>query len=137
MTKRRWLALTFALALFPLAAGCATTSAMTPSATVTTAIQGWEQWFRLDWAAAPQASGHAIEGYVYNEYGAAAMNVQILAQGLDANGAVVNQKIAWVHGAVPPKNRSHFKVAGLSPAPRYRVSVWAFDFIQGAGDAFN
>jgi hypothetical protein len=101
-----------------------------PSATVTTAIQGWEQWFHLDWTAQPTPSGAAIDGYIYNDYGAAASNVQILAQGLDAAGNVVTQKIAWVPGIVPALNRAWFQVGSLPPAQTYRVSVWAFDFVQ-------
>ena len=102
---------------------------LTPSAADTTTVQGWEHWFRLEWT--PPAGPHnEIGGYVYNTYGEAAVNVQILAQGLDATGNMLNQKIEWVPGIVPGSNRAPFRVAGLAPAPRYRVSVWAFDFVQ-------
>jgi hypothetical protein len=60
--------------------------------------------------------------------------MQILAQGLDASGNIVGQKLAWVPGSVPPFNRAFFTVPGLPPAERYRVSVWAFDFVQGTND---
>lgn len=138
MTNRRVVVSAVLLALAPMLSGCAGLSpGMAPSASVTTAIQGWEQWFRLDWAAQARPAGHEIHGYVYNTYGQAAIHMQILAQALDQNGAVVGQKLAWVQGDVPAKSRSYFRVAGLAPAPSYRVSVWAFDFLQGAGDAFN
>ena len=133
----RMLAGLLLLALSPLVAGCAGANIVTPSASMTTAIQGWEQWFRLDWVAQPQPAGSDISGYVYNSYGAAAVNMQILAQALDPAGNVVSQKIAWVPGDVPPLNRAYFRVAGLTPAPNYRVSVWAFDFVQSSSGPFN
>ena len=89
------------LILIPLAAGCTSGTAMTPSATVTTAVQGWENWLRLDWTAQARPNGQEIDGYVYNKYGSALYNVRVLAQGLDGSGAVVNQQVAWVSGTVP------------------------------------
>jgi len=112
-------------------AGCTGAAAgVLPSDSVTTAIQGWEHWFRLDWAAQAKPAGSEIDGYIYNNYGASASNVQILAQGLDGAGNVVSQKIAWVQGTVPGFNRAYFRVAGLAPTDRYRVSVWAFEFVR-------
>ena len=131
----RMLAGALLLALTPLMTGCngAAAAGMTPSASVTTAIQGWEHWFRLDWTAHATPKGNEIDGYIYNSYGAAAANVQILAQALDTTGNLVSQKIAWVPGTVPALNRAYFKVPGLPPAQSYRVSVWAFDFVQSSG----
>jgi hypothetical protein len=119
-----------------LAAGCASggSGGMTPSASVTTVMQGWERYFALDWAVSPKANGNQIDGYLYNQYGAAAANVQILAQGLDEKGNVIAQKLEWVPGMVPPLSRAFFRVPGLPPAPQYRVAVWAFDWVQGVGD---
>ena len=130
----RTLAGALLVAVTPLVAGCAgTSSGMVPSASVTTAIQGWERYFRLDWATHATPTGQEVDGYIYNSYGATA-EVQILAQGIDPAGNVVSQQIAWVQGAVPPFNRASFRVAGLAPAAGYRVSVWAFDFVQGSSD---
>ena len=50
------LRLLLAIALLPLAAGCAGVG-MTPSATVTTAVYGWESWLRVDWTAQAEARG--------------------------------------------------------------------------------
>jgi hypothetical protein len=119
-----------------LTAGCAGSTGMTPSATMTTAIQGWEHYFTLDWTAQPRAGGQDIDGYIYNRYGADAL-VQILAQGLDKSGNVVGQRLARVHGTVPRLNRSYFRVAGLPAADTYRVTVWAYDFLQGNNDGWD
>ena len=117
--------------LAALVSGCAgAVAGPSPSASVTTAIQGWERYFHLDWTAQDKPSGREIDGYIYNDYGSPAANVQVLAQGIDASGNVVGQKLAWVQGIVPPLNRSYFRVAGLPPANGYRVSVWAFDLVQ-------
>src|ERR1043166_2115020 len=103
--------LTRALFLVPalVMLGCAGSyTGMTPSASMTTAMLGWEHYFRLDWSARATPSGSEVDGYVYNNYGAEAVNVQILTQGLDAAGNVVNQKLVWVNGGVPPLQRSFF-----------------------------
>jgi hypothetical protein len=119
------------IVLVPLVAACAGAAAgVTPSASVTTAIQGWEHWFRVEWTVQARASGQEIDGYIYNTYGAGAANVQILAQGLDGAGNVVTQRLEWVPGIVPPLQRSYFRIPSLAPAAQYRVSVWAFDFVQ-------
>ena len=111
--------------------GAAAATAVSPSASVTTAIQGWERFFTLQWTAQGRPSGREIDGYIYNNYGARAANVQVLAQAIDGTGNVVGQQLAWVPGGVPPLSRSYFRVPGLPPANAYRVSVWAFDWVQG------
>ena len=135
MTIMAWRSIAAVVGFAMLAAGCAGAAAgPSPSATTTTAIQGWERYFRLDWTAQVKPNGREIDGYIYNTYGSPAENVQVLAQGLDATGTVVAQKLEWVPGGVPPLSRSHFRVAGLPPANTYRVSVWAFDIVQGNDD---
>ena len=118
-----------AILLAVLATACAT-AALTPSASVTTAVQGWEHYFRLDWTAQARPNGTEIDGYVYNTYGSPAGNVRVLAQALDASNNVIAQKIEWVPGVVPNFNRSYFRIAALPPADHYRVSVWSFDIID-------
>jgi hypothetical protein len=121
-----------ALALLSLgAAGCAGgAGGPTPSATVSTAIQGWERYFRLEYEPQARPNGIELEGYAYNQYGTPMANVQILGQALDGAGNVVGQRLAWVHGVVPALNRSYFKVGGLPRAERYRATVWAFDILD-------
>ena len=113
-------------------AGCAG-AGVTPSASVTTAVQGWEHYFRLEWTPQARANGTEIDGYIYNSHGAPAGNVQLLAQALDASNNIVGQKLGRVHGVVPNFGRSYFKISGLPAAQQYRVSVWAFDIIDEPG----
>ena len=111
-------------------AGAGGSTGVSPSASVTTAIQGWERYFTLDWAVQPQPTGALIDGYVHNTYGTPAANVQVLAQALDQQGNVLAQKLEWVPGMVPPLQRAFFRVPGLPAAPQYRVAVWAFDWVE-------
>jgi hypothetical protein len=112
-----------------VAGGCAT-GGLTPSATTTTAVQGWDHYFRLEWEPQPRADGTDLEGYIHNTYGSPAGNVRLLAQALDASDNVVAQMIEWVPGVVPNFSRSYFRIAGLPRADHYRVTVWSFDIID-------
>lgn len=112
-----------------LVAGCAG-AGLAPSASVTTAVQGWEHYFRLDWTGQATPGGTAIDGYIYNTYGSPAANVRILAQALDATDEVIAQRIEWVPGIVPNFSRSYFRVGALPYAAQYRVTVWSFDIID-------
>ena len=120
--------------LVPLAAaGCAgTAGGLAPSASVTTAVQGWENWLRVDWTAQSRPTGQDIDGYVYSKRGSNIVNVQLLAQGLDANGNVVGQKVEWVPGMVPALQRTYFRIPNMPAAAQYRVSVWAFETAESA-----
>ena len=110
-------------------AGC-TTAALTPSGAVTTAVQGWERYFRIEWEPQAKAGAVEIDGYLYNTYGSPAGNVRLLAQALDASNNVVAQRIEWVPGVVPNFSRSYFRIPKLPAADHYRVTVWSFDIID-------
>ena len=102
---------------------------LAPSASVTTAVQGWERYFRIEATPEPAAGGTSLEGYIYNLYGRPA-NVRLLAQALDASNNVIDQRIEWVLGGVPQLGRAYFKTRALPPADQYRLTVWAFDIID-------
>jgi hypothetical protein len=108
-------------------AGCSTAET-TPSATVTTLQPTWPQHLKLEWSVTDRPGGRRIDGVVYNDFGLPAADVQILAQALDASGAVIGQRIVYLPDWIPPRNRSFFRVDGLPPASSYRVSVWNFRF---------
>ena len=117
--------------LMPLAAGCTgAATGLVPSQSVTTAVQGWERWLRVDWTAPARPSGQAIDGYVYSNYGSPIVGVQLIAQALDGAGDVVSHKIAWVPGVVPGLQRAYFRIPGMPTTQSYRVSVWAFNIIE-------
>jgi len=134
MTSTRRLITAAALAL--AVAGCATPDT-TPSATVTTLMPGSERFFRINWDVSPERGDtRRLSGYVENTYGEAAGRVQLLGQALDNSGAVVGQRLQWVHGAIPGFGRVYYEIPGMPPAEHYRVTVWAFERIQGRDGGF-
>jgi hypothetical protein len=116
------------IAVGMLLASCSTVTT-SPSATVTTLAPDAERWFRLSWTAAPEkdAARVRLSGYLENTYGEAAGRVQLLAQAIDSSGNVVDQKIAWVPGAVPAFDRVYYDIPNVLSAHEYRVTVWAYE----------
>src|SRR3989442_4878293 len=128
-------------ALFGLAAlgtsacGAMSSPAITPSASTTTLMQGWDHWFKLEWSFEREARGETrIRGYITNEHGEAAEPLRLLAQALDASGAVIGQKIAWVPEGVGGFERAYFEISHLPAADHYRVSVWDYSFLQAESE---
>ncbi|MGH7353187.1 MAG: hypothetical protein ACRELS_01230 [Candidatus Rokuibacteriota bacterium] len=119
-----------------LGAACATTSSsVSPSASVTTLMWGWERHFALDWTIEPEkGGGRLVRGWVSNQHGEFALSLRLLAQGLDQSGAVVGQRIEWVPGGVAGFSRTYFEVSHLPPADSYRVTVWEYTWLQSDGD---
>ena len=122
----------FGIAGSILLASCSST-ATTPSATVTTLSPDSERLFRLSWEAIPEHDGThmRLRGDVENLYGETAARVQLLAQGLDTSGNVIDQKIEWLPGTVSPFGRAYYEIPNMRPAQHYRVTVWAFDRGRG------
>jgi hypothetical protein len=115
---------------------CGVTSTyLASSGSTTTLMQGWDHWFKLDWSVEPEpGASKLIRGYMTNEYGGRAEPVRLLAQALDASGAVVGQQIAWVPGGVGGFGRAYFEIAHLPAARHYRVFVWDYSFPQAASE---
>ncbi len=113
----------------------ATSPYLTPSGSTTTLMQGWDHWFKLDWSVEPEpGGGKRIRGYITNEYGEPADRVRLLAQALDASGAVVGQQIAWVPDGVGGFERAYFEISHVPTADHYRVSVWDYSFLQAESE---
>lgn len=111
------------------AAAC-TTAETTPSAAVTTIDPAGARYFKLDWTAAPAGSAtRYVDGSILNTYGEAA-RVQLLAQGLDATGQVVDQRIEYPDAPVPGFGRAYFHIGPLAAADHYQVTVWSAYFFQ-------
>jgi hypothetical protein len=93
--------------------------------------------FRIDWDVRQDAGDtRRLSGYVQNTYGEAADRVQLLGQALDNSGGVVGQRLQWVQGAIPAFGRVYYEIPGMPAAEHYRVTVWAFDRIQGRDGGF-
>jgi hypothetical protein len=106
------------------------------SATDTTLMYGWENYFSIEWAATQGRNGtQRVTGYIYNRKGEFALDLRVMAQAVDASGAVVGQRIAFVPGGVGGLGRVYFEVPNLPVASTYRVSVFDFTWSQGSGDS--
>ena len=125
----RWLA---ALIVFALTCSAAQ---LAPAAALTPLVAGWEQYFKLEWS--PPTDNGRISGYILNDWGSPANRIQLLVEGLDQAGQVVNQRVEWLGTMLTPGMRAYFEVRSPGPAPTYRVRVFAFDWIQSGGNERN
>jgi hypothetical protein len=118
-----------------IAAACgAPGSRITPSATTTTLMAGWERWFKLDWTVeAEPNNARRIRGYVSSQQGQNVESLRILALALDPSGAVVGERIGWVPGGVGGRARAYFEIAHLPAAAEYRVTVWDYSIQESDG----
>ena len=96
---------------------------------------GWERHFSLEWTVeSEKGGGRRVTGYVTNHHGEFALSVRLLAQALDQSGAVVGQRIEWIPSGVTGFSRAYFEVPRLPAADTYRVTVWAYTWLQSDGD---
>jgi hypothetical protein len=100
--------------------------------TAVTAPSGIDPRLRLEWESGENRAGRpVITGYLYNDYGRAAINVRLLAETLDGAGQIVARTIAFVPGNVPGSNRSYFSVPLKTAGANYRVTVTSFEWRDG------
>ena len=92
-----------------------------------------ERVFHVEWSAQPGRAGMSnISGYVYNDYGRAAENVELRVSNLDAAGNVVGTEIQRMGDTVPSRGRGYFQVQAPT-SYGYRVDVIGYDFNMGHG----
>jgi hypothetical protein len=89
-------------------------------------------FFRVQWTSEVDRQGQSrITGYVYDDYGEAADNVQLRITMVDATGHEMDSVIRPVRGTIPAEGSAYFDVL-VPQGPTYRVSVVSFDFVEGA-----
>jgi len=116
--------------------GCASTETMpaaSPAHELRPFAVGWERFFGIDWQPGERKGQPIVSGTVQNRYGATATRVQLLVEGLDENGRVIDQKLVWLGDSIGPFDRAAFEIPVVK-APKYRVSVFAYDW-RGRGSA--
>jgi hypothetical protein len=92
-----------------------------------------DKFFHLDWSVAPGSAGMSrITGYVYNDYGEAAQDIELKITGLDTTGQPVATVFRNVSDTVPARGREYFDVQ-VPSSQSYKVDVEAFDFTVGTG----
>ncbi|HEY3067464.1 MAG TPA: hypothetical protein VGL09_16855 [Methylomirabilota bacterium] len=92
-----------------------------------------QRWFRLEWTVSAGAAPRRITGWIYNDYGTSAGDVQLLVEARDSRDAVVGRRYQWVPGSLPPLSRTYFDVRGLPVADSYRVTVHSFNIYEALG----
>lgn len=92
---------------------------------------GWERLFRLDWSVATRNGRPVVGGYLYNDSPYAVTRVQLLVDALDAQGAIVGQRVGWVTASsMAPFSRAYFELPAPGPADRYQVRVFAYERLE-------
>jgi len=90
-----------------------------------------ERLFHIEWTASAGASGMSrISGYVYNDYGQPAEDIELVIIGLDGAGEPVSTAVQHVSGTVPARGRGYFDVQ-VPVSSSYRVNVDSFEFVEG------
>ena len=101
--------------------------------TLTPNFPGWERYFSVSWEPFDRRGQPYLSGYIVSSYGVTATRVQLLVDSLDASGQIVAQRVEWLGGSnLPGFSTSYFEVPIRQQASRYRVSVFAFEFLQSA-----
>ena len=93
-----------------------------------------ERFFHVEWTAREEQSGMSrISGYVYNDYGEAAEDIELLITGLDSAGQPVSTAIEHLRDTVPARGRGFFDIQ-VPESPSYRVNVESFEFAEGGAN---
>ena len=71
-----------------------------------------------------------VYGHIFNEAGFTAANVRLLVEGVDDQGQVLSQSVGWLGTQITPGTTAPFEVPAAARASTYRVSVFAFDWLQ-------
>ena len=97
------------------------------------AFPGWERYFAVTSDPFERQGQLHLRGYIVNSYGVLASRVQLLVDSLDASGRITAQRVEWLVGdSLPGFSRTYFEVPVRERAAAYRVSVFAFSFIQAS-----
>jgi len=97
-------------------------------------VIGWQQFFRVQWDVTPKDGQALVEGYITNEWGFAALNLQLLVTGYDASGRQVGQRIAWGPSEIDYGARVYFNVP-VPVAASYEVAILAWTWVQTGNGA--
>lgn len=115
-------------------AGCATGTVTWQPGTLQPLVIGWQQFFRVQWDVTPKDGQALVEGYITNEWGFAALNLQLLVTGYDASGRQVGQRIAWGPSEIDYGARVYFNVP-VPVAASYEVAIFAWTWVQTGNGA--
>jgi hypothetical protein len=124
--KTRVLTAVLALGLVLASPPAATSRSLEPL------VLGWERFFTISWESWEETGRPVVGGYIRNESGFTAAKVQLLVEALDPAGHVVDQRVSWLGSQLTAGTRAYFEVPAPPRPAAYRVSVFAFDWVQTA-----
>jgi hypothetical protein len=100
--------------------------------TLTPLVLGWENFFTLSWEPSQERGQPIVSGYIKNNAGFPARRIQLLVEAVDASGQVTGQRVSWLGSSLTSGMRAYFEAPAPPPASTYRVSVFAYDWVQTA-----
>jgi hypothetical protein len=90
------------------------------------------EFFHVQWTAETDRRGQPrLSGYVFDDYGEPATNVELQITALDASGQQIGRVTAPVAGTVPAEGNAYFDVP-VPAASSYAVVVDSFEFLESA-----
>ena len=100
---------------------------------LTPLVSGWERYFTVEWQPHSRNGAPYVIGYIKNDWGVPAANIRLLVDALGPGDQVTSQRVEWLGTMLTPGTRAHFQVPAPGSASAYRVSVFAFDFVEAGG----
>jgi hypothetical protein len=89
-----------------------------------------DQYFHVEWTAeAVQPGISRVTGYVYNDYGEAAQDVDLQITTVNAAGQPVRSVVERIGDIVPSRGRSYFDFR-VPASSSYQLSVTSFEFLE-------
>jgi len=93
-------------------------------------VVDWDQYFRVDAETTARDGRALVSGRVSNISSWRADRIQLLIEGLGANGQPVTQRVVWLGTDLSAGMHGVFEVP-VPTAASYRVTVFAFDSSRG------
>jgi len=92
-----------------------------------------DRFFHVEWTAGAGRAGMSrITGYVYNDYGQAAQDIELRITSLNSAGQPVGAVVRHLNDTVPSRGRGYFDLQ-VPVSSSYQVNVESFDFTLGQG----
>jgi hypothetical protein len=98
------------------------------SAEISPLVTDGAQYLAVDWQETKKDGRTLVTGTVRNTSDWGAKRIQLLVEGLDASGQVVNQRVVCLGTDLPSGQHVYFEARAIEGAAGHRVRVFAFDW---------
>lgn len=86
----------------------------------------WAEYFQIDWQPGERGGQSVLTGHVRSTWKYGARWMQLLIDRVDAQGALLDQRLVWLPSELPRGSQVYFEVR-VEPAATYRVAVYAYE----------